>query len=296
MMIKSILTKIKDSLGVSDSDFPDRPKFTLLTGVPRSGTTLCCYLLGQIPDVVALNESIRIAQIEDVAKSVDFTMDFMRRNRRTLLKKGFAVSRATEDGFTDNNFASVEGKRKTLVQKQRVKVDKPLTKDLHLIVKHNAFFTMLMPDFRDNFPLHAIIRNPVSVLGSWNSLDIPVSRGEVRAASKFAPKLQAALDKIPDVHDRQLYIMNWYFENYLELKSDKIIRYEDVIATNGAALQGVEPKAATHLEVDLNSKNKSKLYDQDTMKMIGERLLHMDNACWEFYDKSLVEKQFFPES
>jgi hypothetical protein len=295
-MIKSIVAKLKDSLGITGPNFPDRPKFTLLTGVPRSGTTLCCYLLGQIPDVVALNESIRIAQIEDVSKSVDFTMDFMRHNRRTLLKKGFAVSRATEDGFTDNNFASIEGKRKTLVQKQRVKVDKPLTKDLHLIVKHNAFFTMLMPAFQQNFPLYAIIRNPLSVLGSWNSLDIPVSRGEVRAAAKFAPQLQQSIDKIKDVHDRQLYILNWYFENYLDLKQENIIRYEQVIATNGAALQLVEPKAATHLSVDLNSKNKSNLYNRDTMKMLCERLLNMDNACWQFYDKKQVEKQIFPHA
>lgn len=292
-MLRSILENVKVRLGLSEPTFPDRPKFTLLTGVPRSGTTLCCYLLGQIPNVVALNESIRIAQIEDVNKSVEFTKDFMRRNRRTLLKKGFAVSRATDNGFTDNNFASIEGERKTLVQKQRVKVDKPLTKDLHLIVKHNAFFTMLMPEFRKAFPLHAIIRNPVSVLGSWNSLDIPVSRGEVRAARKFAPKLQKSLDKIPDVHDRQLFILNWYFENYLDLKPQNIIRYEQLVASNGEALKWVDPKAATHLEADLNSKNKSKLYDKDTMKMLCDRLLKMDNACWEFYDKSDVEKQVF---
>ncbi|MEL7221410.1 MAG: sulfotransferase, partial [Bacteroidota bacterium] len=279
-MIKSIVDKIKSGLGFPvAARFPERPKFTLLTGVPRSGTTLCCYLLSQIPDVVALNESIRVAHIEEVANSVDFTMDFMRRNRRTLLKKGFAVSRATKEGFTDNNFASIEGARKTLVKKQRVQVDKSLSKDLHLIVKHNAFFTMLLPEFQQAFPVHAIIRNPLAVLGSWNSLDIPVSRGEVRAARKFAPKLQDALDQLPDLYDRQLFILDWYFDKYRPLSDQQIIRYEALIASNGAALQRVEPKVLTDLNVDLSSKNKSKLYDQDLIKKLAERLLKTDNAC-----------------
>ena len=35
----------------------------LLTGVPRSGTTLCCHLLGQASDTVALFEPMHVMDL-----------------------------------------------------------------------------------------------------------------------------------------------------------------------------------------------------------------------------------------
>lgn len=38
----------------------------ILTGVPRSGTTLACLLLSKLPDVVALNEPMRTARFRSI--------------------------------------------------------------------------------------------------------------------------------------------------------------------------------------------------------------------------------------
>ena len=38
----------------------------LLSGVPRSGTSLCCRLAGDLPDVVALSEPIRYREYGDM--------------------------------------------------------------------------------------------------------------------------------------------------------------------------------------------------------------------------------------
>ena len=34
----------------------------VLTGVPRSGTTLICYLLNKVPDAIALHEPMAVAE------------------------------------------------------------------------------------------------------------------------------------------------------------------------------------------------------------------------------------------
>ncbi|MCB0704758.1 MAG: hypothetical protein KDC34_05585 [Saprospiraceae bacterium] len=286
-MSPSILDKIRGMFG-SGSEFKN-PRNIIITGVPRSGTTLTCFLLTEIPNAVGLNEPVKIGRLggkEDILEGVE---QFFNRNRHTLIHEGFALARATEEGITDNNFSKDPADRKTLVRKQKVKIDKELQDDFYLCVKHNATFTTLMEDLRKKYPFYAQVRNPIPVLGSWNSLDLPASRGEVRIADKLNPKLYNELLAIPDVYDKQLHILNWYYESYTRLPAENIIRYEELVKTNGKALKIIVP-AAADLEYPLESKNKSKLYDSDIMKRLGEKLLSNTNhACWEFYTPEQVE-------
>ncbi len=278
-------------MGKSAKDQPaDKPQDIVITGVPRSGTTLCCYLLSQLPNVIALNESIRVGRFRTEELALQGTASFYARTRHTLLEKGWAFAKATKEGLTDNNFA-MTGNRERVVAKQRVQIDKPLDANFTLAVKHNAFFTILLAQLREIYPTYAIIRNPFSVLGSWNSVDIPATRGEVRAAEWLAPQLAADLEKIPDQFDKQIHILDWYFGKYLQLPKENVLKYEEMIQTNGHSLKAIVP-SAVQLERSLENKNKSKLYDMELMKKLADKLLNMDHACWAFYDKTEVEKLF----
>jgi hypothetical protein len=42
-----------------------RRQTVLITGTPRSGTTLVCHLLNQLPDTVALNEPMQPRHFND---------------------------------------------------------------------------------------------------------------------------------------------------------------------------------------------------------------------------------------
>jgi ribosome-associated protein YbcJ (S4-like RNA binding protein) len=266
-----------------------KPNNIVITGVPRSGTTLCCYLLSQLPNVVALNESMRVGKLRTTETAIKGVEDFFAHTRHTLINDGYATARATKKGLTDNNFSLVNGERELVVEKQRVRIDKNLNTNFDLAIKHNAFFTILLGSLIELYPTFAIIRNPLSILGSWNSVNIPAKRGEVRAAKWLAPNLIEQLEKIPNKYDKQIHILDWYFTQYLSLPEKQVLKYEELIHSNGHALKVITPKA-TKLNLQLESKNKSKLYNDDLMKRLVEKLLKSDHAYWSFYERSDVEK------
>ncbi len=265
-------------------------KDVILTGIPRSGTTLACLLLSQLPNFVALNEPMRTATYRSYPAALAGVPEFYRDTRRSLLDRGVAVARAVDGKMTDNHFSNDRGERKKLVTKQEIRIDKELDRNFRLGVKHNALFTILLDDLVKEYPVFAFVRNPLSVLGSWNSLDLPASRGEVRAAKWLYPPLSEELERIPDRHDRQLHILHWYFDRYRSLPTGTVIRYEDIVATNGHTLAVIDPSAKL-LTDSLDSRNQNKVYDRELSARLAERLLDRpDHACWSFYERTAVEK------
>lgn len=261
----------------------------ILTGLPRSGTTLACLLLSQIDNFVALNEPMRTASYQSYTDALAGVPVYYQQTRDSILNRGVAVARAVNGKMTDNHFSVEKGIRKKLVNKEEIKIKKELTNDFRLGIKHNALFTILISDLMKTFPVYAFIRNPLSVLGSWNSLDLPVSKGRVRATRLLYPQLTQELDTMPDLYDRQLHILNWYFERYLMLPEENVIKYEDIIATDGAALKVIDPGAVS-IQKTLSSKNKNKVYDQEvTQKLAGLLLDNPDHNCWKFYQPDQVE-------
>lgn len=260
----------------------------ILTGVPRSGTTLACKLLSNIPDVVALNEPIRGGQFRSREEALDGIAEFYATTRQSILEKGVATARAVGGKMTDNHFARVRGKRERLVTKQEIKINKDLTPDFILACKHNALFTILQDQLLSDYPVFAFVRNPVAVLGSWGSVNVPVSRGVVRAMDHLLPEVSGELNQLGSLEERQLFILDWYFRCYLELPRKNVIKYEQVVATNGAALSVIN-RGAADLTEDLNSYNRSSIYDWEKLDGITRKLLDSDNACWSFYERREVE-------
>jgi hypothetical protein len=137
-------------------------------------------------------------------------------------------------------------------------------------------------------PCFGIVRNPLAVLASWNSVNHPVQQGHVPAGERIDAGLHAALGRIEDRYERQFYILEWFFERFARLlPRGSIIRYEDVVASGGRALTPVVAGAAA-LDQPLQSKNANAVYDGGLMSLLGEKLLGRGGAFWEFYSRESV--------
>jgi hypothetical protein len=135
-----------------------------------------------------------------------------------------------------------DGVRQVVAKRGQIQLPAREQSSYSLVIKQNALFTALMPELSLRYPMVCIVRNPVDVLMSWLSVDLPVNRGHIPAGERFDAKLKAALSE-SDCLTRQLIICQWFMQSFLK-SGLPIVRYEDVIASNGVALDnalGIQP-------------------------------------------------------
>jgi hypothetical protein len=266
----------------------------LLTGLPRSGTTLTCHLLNKLPNTVALHEPLVVGELGRMATDSERMQGLNQRIsdiRRELLGRRRLVTKHIGGRIPDNTFSSdvsQEGGRKSIAVRGEVHFEKPLDDRFQLVIKHPSFFSAILPLIRDVYPCFAVIRNPLSVLGSWNSVDMAIQRGHIPTAERVDTTLRRALASHDDVFDRQFLILEWFLGRFLQyLPPANILRYEDTVGTGGKSLQVINPDAAT-LGEKLESRNRSELYQQGILRRLGERLLESEGPWWEFYSRDDV--------
>lgn len=219
----------------------------LITGLPRSGTTLTVALLNQQENAIALAEPLPIPTMSnDPAIFADEIEAFAADMRASALASG-DVRSALVDGKIAGNFVKQadtgSGLRANAARAGTVTIDKPLTPDFRLYIKHPAAFTALAGPLSRRFPFFACIRSPLSVLASWQTVDMPIHRGRLPMAERFLPALKATLDAIPDALARQVYLMGFFLDLYAALPPGHILRFEDLARDAGAALQSICPGA-----------------------------------------------------
>ena len=268
----------------------------ILTGIARSGTTLACTLLNQLPDTVALHEpmSPRMLVGLSVPEGVnDRVAAFFAAQRHSLHDRGEATSRGIDGKIPDNPYAATPGPnglRASLVREGIVHFDKPLAPSFRLVVKHPSCFTALLGTLKQRFPCHAIVRNPLAILLSWQTTEANWNQGRQPAAEVFDDDLRLRLDAEPDRLGRQLTMLSWSFGQYARhLRAEAVIRYEDLIATGGVALAQVAP-AAGALVAPLSSRNANPIYGGLDVAAIAARLLTTSGPQWDFYSRDAVRE------
>jgi len=267
------------------------PRNLILTGVPRGGTTLACKLLGQAEDAVSLSEPMPVHELPLApAAAVDTIQAYFDSARARLLASGTAISQQIDGESPDNYFSNTPGKLGLRTRQARtgeIRVNKPLSPAFTLTIKHNAAFTALLPWLAPVFNCFAIVRNPLAVLASWNSVDIPIALGRLPMAERLNPALGAWLDTEPDVLERQLFLLDWMFAQYAQtLPPERIIQYEHISSSDGAALA-----AATGLALPpepLQDRNASALYDPAASQRHAERLCQRGGAWRMFYSDEAI--------
>ena len=259
---------------------------------------MACRLLNLLPNTVALHEPFLPRFFAGMGNEavLEKLGRFFRKSRRGIRRDGGAPSKTIRGAIPENAYGSAKlGQlRSHSVEKGnemgRLIVDKDLEGRFFLVVKQPAIFTALLPVLVERFPCYTIVRNPLSVLASWNSVDHNVREGHAPGAGLYDEGLRRDLAAIEDRVGRQLRLLSWWYERfYGTLDEDHIIRYEDLVGSGGRALSVVVPSAKL-LNEPLESRNLNPLYDRDDMLRIGERLLAREGAYWRFYRRESVEE------
>lgn len=216
------------------------PHLLILTGLPRSGTTLCCHLLNQAADTVALFEPMDVMALpaQDRGSAIAAVGEYAEQARRTLLETGRATTFHADGQVPDNPAGDTVGTQRTWrVSRGEVGFDKSLGPDFTLAIKHNAAFTALLPGLATLGPCLGVVRNPLAVLASWNSLQLPVSRGHVPAGERLDPALADSLAAEPALFERQRLVLEWFVGRFLDhLGPQRLVRYEKLVQDPGAEL------------------------------------------------------------
>ncbi len=265
----------------------------MLTGVPRGGTTLACQLLQRCDDTVALFEPMDVATLpRDRSAAVIEVQRFFVDCRERLLLDGSAPSKHVGGVVPDNPFASAigaDGKREMIAAYGRVRIQPPPAPGFTLVIKHNAAFAALLPELSATCRILAIVRHPLSVLASWNSVDLPVSSGRIPAGEHFDPGLTALLDQETDPMRRQLLVLEWFFSRFDQLLPvNQVLRYEDMIRSQGeqlrtlAGVSGITTKR-------LSDRNANVLYPRTLIPQLVETLLAQAGSWQRWYPPETIE-------
>jgi hypothetical protein len=268
------------------------PKTILLTGLPRSGTTLVCKLLNSLPDIVALSEPMNVIEFQGRQTAQVFQMidRFVDENRKSILESGTAISKQTMGMVPDNPFPPEfnHGLRKSIIDIGEIRIGKTLDENFSLAVKHNAAFAALLDALNTRYPCFAIVRNPLAALVSWTTVDIPVHYGRTPVGEALDPGLKRALEQIPDATDRQLHVTDWFFKKYVEsLPRERIIKYEELISTHGRCLEKITPSARL-LNENLADQARYLKIDPEMIRMLGRKLLSKGGHYENLYKKEEI--------
>ena len=268
----------------------------LLSGIPRSGTSLCCRLAGELPDTVALSEPMRrelFAGVESPDEACLRIEEFTRQARARILGEGAAQS-IQRDGRLDDNMVAGEfsrdGLRTRNVSWGEIEVRKALRPGFTLLVKHNAVFAALLPRLTASFTCLALVRNPLAVLASWQTVNLPVHDGRIPAGEQFDSGLRDRLAAEPDALRRQMAVLNWFFSGFLaHVERDNIIRYEDLVSSGGSYLFRLLGHADA-APVPLENRNSNLLYKGAMADVLLEALTREGGAWSEFYDAAECDR------
>jgi hypothetical protein len=265
----------------------------VLTGLPRSGSTLVCALLNRVPDVVALHEPMPLPDWALVMSPEGVLREigrFFCTARNSLLQTGSAPShqldgRVPLNPFADEKDASGLRHRLGVPGLLALAPGTVLAPNFTLVVKQNAGFAALLERLNEDYSCFAVIREPISTIASWATIDAPIRTGRIPAAERLDPSLGTDLAKIQDVLDRQIHILEWFLRRFYCLPAERVIRYEAMVSSGGRSLRALAP-AAAQLAETLSPKNDNPLYEREHMIRVGSALLGRSGVLWDFYDRT----------
>jgi hypothetical protein len=265
----------------------------ILAGIPRSGTSFVCSLLNKTDGTLALVEPLDMAAFSKCRNQYErhvFLSNYFEYSRKSILKEK-KINTLDFDSDSNTFVNDAHHKRKTTIKGfKALEVNKNLDSDFTFVIKHPNAFSALLNELCASWRCFAVVRNPVSVIASWSSLDHPLSEGRAPMAELFDDELRRKLDSTQNTLLRQVHLVNWYFERYHQfLSPSQIIFYESVVKTSGKCLSNVAP-AAQLLSENISSMNNNKIYDKAVMSKIAKVLESCGGFWAKFYTVSDINK------
>ncbi|MFC4700059.1 sulfotransferase domain-containing protein [Glaciecola siphonariae] len=211
---------------------------SLITGIPRSGTTLCCHILNQQQDYVALHEPFRPDNFEPNKENILAQVKQRATEVQNAIIAGLPFEHGHKRGLDIDNPIGMEqkdGKRQSVAQRGEITLSLYKGREFCLVIKQNAFFTAYLQELTAHFDVLSIVRNPIDVLLSWWTVNLPVSRGQLPAGQQHNAALKLALSQQSSTLERQICIYQWFIHQFVQAKT-RIVKYEDIVSSNGMAL------------------------------------------------------------
>lgn len=265
----------------------------LLTGLPRSGTTLVCRLLHAQENVVALNEpfvfrAFELGSLDDITEFIESQLNAI---RIQILEERKAPSLQKKGNLPENNFTEFNGHEKIRrldAQHGYISISQKVNKSFFMCVKHNVAFTALLPHLITLYPVVAVIRNPLALILSWNSLESPLSEGRSPLGERLDPLLSKTLSNLTCRIQRQVVMINWFFERFqLYVSPGQIVRYEEIIHSGGNCLSEVFPSFSTH-GINIYSGNSQYHSDREEVIKIKDILLQTGGPYLYYYSRDEI--------
>lgn len=243
----------------------------LVTGIPRSGTSLLTKILSKNERVLCLSEPRWLKEIRSPKQNAREFIENLLAQIKLLqqdIKEGNPIEMMlTKDGELPDNYYL---RKKDVVNVKKYRQVFVENKDV-ICIKSNALFTSCLQYLADNESLEVIsvVRDPIAVLMSWRSLNLPISKGLITIGEQYSPELKKICrEKI--LLNRQILILEWFFRQYEQYNRSSTLRYEDFVKDPEKII-----KRSTGIEVSFKEKlylkNRRKEYKKEEVPVFMER-------------------------
>jgi len=212
----------------------------LVTGLPRSGSTLVSALIDGLPDAVCLNEpawqpGLLSKHTLDILPFCKWLIGDYGWTRQLLLnQEPVSDFRATDGSPVLDGLYDLRQKRNDKDEPESVVFARPdLSPDFILGMRHHTLYTSILPTLVKfgKLKIIAVIRHPFDVLNSWRQLPMPlIGRGKPHGIARFWPEALAITEEKLEAADMLVQLYDAYIQRYHELREHiTIVKFEDVI-------------------------------------------------------------------
>ncbi len=278
-----------------DASIGARVNDLVLTGLPRSGTTLLAALLHAPPQSVVVHEPawqgawLAETRGSPTAFAARLAVDF--RDVRAALAEGHPLPlRESIDGQPLTNYVARRSGRVEASWRVIERSYGTLVPGFTLAMKGPALYTAVLPALVSSGVARvvALVRHPVATLLSWRAVPFPIAEGRLPAAEPYWPELAAVACSPRPVLERQAAIWELFVRRYLDCGTRlTLLRYEDVVDRPGdvASRLGLETgTAGVPVERGLNQ---NPAYDLGAVGAIRDALAASSPTALALYGPDL---------
>ena len=229
-------------------------KTVIVTGIPRSGTSLFSTLVNQLPNSVCLNE---------ILYDVDKLPKHIAEVRRRLLAHEPIPNKYNDDGSLTTNTQESQNLETHLV-------DKRVGSDVVIGTKVNVpYLIQLNKLMRYGFKVVAVVRNPIYTIASWRSeksKNIPeaqVSDHNLNPRwANFPFSTESPIERQAEIWQYLAQIMITSNGNVNIYKYENIIENTIDLLNRFSSLMGIEWDSSLALDFELKNMNLDSRYQE----------------------------------
>ncbi|WP_154222855.1 sulfotransferase [Marinicella rhabdoformis] len=262
----------------------------LITGIPRSGTSLVMSLLSKNKANICFSEPSFMREIKqnanckaDVTNQLILKIDALRYQISIGEPVMIRVKKDSHE-LPDNYFKRDVTNGETLIQKVSTETQVTLNNSMFdkvFIIKNNLLFTSCLESLVHPFKVIAIIRDPVSTICSWLSLNIPVSKGRVQSGLKFSKSLSDMVNA-PELLMKQIQIYDWFCYKYRKMEGAiSTLKYEELVCQPQLNLNPYLDQSFKFKEIV--NKNNNEFYSTENKKKLEATLLNNEFKNIEYF-------------